>query len=198
MQNSAKSQPNSHNRCKFLINQIILQKPKFRKKPKSADIFTKVPNSFLKKWEKVFSLIIDFESFYLGEEVILRGDSGRIGEPNAIPKVILIPISPFQEFEIRCSVTSLEFPRPSPGRIFGFHFHNLKSLEDLMALGVIIDRKDKLALQVFQDPAECSYLQSAYWHDFFTNWIWIQIFSSQSGNKCAIRVHPCYNGSSSR
>jgi hypothetical protein len=55
------------------------------------------------------------------------------------------------------------FLRPGPGRIFGFHFHNLKSLEDLMGLGVIVDRKDKLALQVFQDPAERSYLQSVYW-----------------------------------
>jgi hypothetical protein len=55
------------------------------------------------------------------------------------------------------------FPRPGTGRVFGFHFHNLKPFQDFMGPGVIVARKDKLALQAFQDPAERSYLQSAYW-----------------------------------
>jgi len=45
----------------------------------------------------------DFEQSRF-QEVILRGDSGRVGEPKAIPKVILITTSSFQQFEIRSSV----------------------------------------------------------------------------------------------
>jgi len=32
----------------------------------------------------------------------------------------------------------LGFPGPGPGRVFGFHFHNFKSFEDLAGLGVVV------------------------------------------------------------
>jgi hypothetical protein len=50
--------------------------------------------------------------------VTLRGDSGRIGEPNVISKVVLTPTLPPQKFEIRSSVTGL-FPwRTAVYRVF--------------------------------------------------------------------------------